>query len=215
MPTALNRGPPPVRFATRYRLIGSAELAACVRVMEIANDGSRDINPVGELMFRALPFLFGASPSGRQIRRQNIGSCPQAESSAKSVGIFARTTPPRQCVELLDITSSDHRVIRLQGRHEALDDVGHMTPPLLFTVALYAGTSDVILVGAFLVRQMAELHRLYHAVGDKGGAQACSQAQKQHLATFVASQGLHGGVVDHFDWTTERLREIKREPAPS
>jgi|SRR6516165_11894227 len=66
-----------------------------VRVMEIANDGSRDINPVGELMFRALPFLFGASPSGRQIRRENIGSCPQAESSAKSVGIFARTTPPR------------------------------------------------------------------------------------------------------------------------
>src|SRR6516162_4384231 len=65
MPTALNRGPPPVRFATRYRLIGSAELAACVRITEIANDGSRDINPVGELMFRALPFLFGASPSGR------------------------------------------------------------------------------------------------------------------------------------------------------
>src|SRR6516225_11331703 len=73
----------------------SAELAACVRITEIANDGSRDINPVGELMFRALPFLFGASPSGRQIRRQNIGSCPQAESSAKSVGIFARTTPWR------------------------------------------------------------------------------------------------------------------------
>src|SRR6516164_1186197 len=126
---------PPVRFATRYRLIGPAELAACVRVTEIANDGSRDINPVG-VMFRALPFLFGASPSGRQIRWQNIGSCPQAESSAKSVGIFARTTPLRQCVELLDVTSSDHRVIRLQGRHEALDDVGHMTPPLLFTAAL-------------------------------------------------------------------------------
>ena len=84
-----------MRFATRYRLIGPAELAACVRVTEIANDGSRDINPVGELMFRALPFLFGASSSGRQIRRQNIGSCPQAESSAKSVGIFARATPPR------------------------------------------------------------------------------------------------------------------------
>ena len=83
-----------MRFATRYRLIGSAELAACVRITEIANDGSRDINPVG-VMFRALPFLFGASPSGRQIRRQNIGSCPQAESSAKSVGIFARATPPR------------------------------------------------------------------------------------------------------------------------
>ena len=134
-----------MRFATRYRLIGSAELAACVRITEIANDGSRDINPVGELMFRALPFLFGASPSGRQIRRQNIGSCPQAKSAAKSVGVFARTTPPRQCIELFDVTSSDHRVIRPQGRREPLDDVGHMTPPLLLTAALQAGTSDVVL----------------------------------------------------------------------
>src|SRR6516162_10815912 len=44
-----------------------------VRVMEIANDGSRDINPVGELMFRALPFLFGASrPGGRFDGRTSV-----------------------------------------------------------------------------------------------------------------------------------------------
>jgi hypothetical protein len=53
---------PPVRFATRYRLIGPAELAACVRVTEIANDGSRDINPVGELMFRSLTFFVWSEP---------------------------------------------------------------------------------------------------------------------------------------------------------
>ena len=79
-----------MRFATRYRLIGSAELAACVRITEIANDGSRDINPVGELMFRALPFLFGASPSGPQIRWKNVGSRPQAKSAttAEAVAII-------------------------------------------------------------------------------------------------------------------------------
>ena len=78
-----------MRYATRYRLIGSAELAACVRITEIANDGSRDINPVG-VMFRALPFLFGASPSGRQIGRENIGSRPQAKSAttAEAVAII-------------------------------------------------------------------------------------------------------------------------------
>src|SRR4030095_4029677 len=101
-------------------------------------------------MCRASRFLFGASPSERQIGRQNIGFRPQAKSAAKSVGIFARTTPPRQCVELLDVVSPDHRLIRPQGGREPLDDVGHMTPPLLLTAALQAGTSDVILVGAFL-----------------------------------------------------------------
>src|SRR6516225_11424211 len=110
---------------------------------------------MGELLSRALRFLFGASPSGPQIRWKNVGSRPQAKSAAKSVGVFARTTPPRQCIELFDVTSSDHRVIRPQGRREPLDDVGHMTPPLLLTPALEAGTSDVILVGAFLVRQVS------------------------------------------------------------
>src|SRR6516165_4016693 len=63
---------PPVRFATRYRLIGPAELAACVRVTEIANDGSRDINPVG-VMFRALPFLLErARPGGRFDGRTSV-----------------------------------------------------------------------------------------------------------------------------------------------
>jgi hypothetical protein len=47
----------------------------------------------------------------------------------------------------------------------------------------------------------------------EAGAEACSQTQKQHLVAFVATQGLHGGVVHHFGRTTERLREIKRDPA--
>ena len=83
-----------------------------VHVTEIANEGLRVINPVDELMFRALRFLFGASPSGPQIGRKNVGSSPQAKSAAKGVGIFARTTAPGQCIKLFDITSSDHRVIR-------------------------------------------------------------------------------------------------------
>ena len=61
-----------------------------VHVTEIANDVSRVINPVGELMFQALRFLFGASPSGRQIGRENIGSRPQAKSAttAEAVAII-------------------------------------------------------------------------------------------------------------------------------
>ena len=62
---------------------------------------------------------------------------------------------------------------------------------------------------------MAELHRLYHAVDDQGGAESGSQAQKQHLATVVTPQGLHGGVVHDFDGTTEGLRKIEPDPATS
>jgi hypothetical protein len=82
-----------------------------------------------------------AGPSGI-FRREHSGSCPQAKSAEKRVGIFARATPPRQCADVVDVASSKHRFVRPQGRYEALDDVGHVTPPLLLTVALQAGTSE-------------------------------------------------------------------------
>ena len=44
-----------------------------------------------------------------------------------------------------------------------------------------------------------QLHRLDNAIHDHGGAQAGPQTQKEHFATLVAPQGLHGGVIDDFD----------------
>ena len=43
----------------------------------------------------------------------------------------------------------------------ALHDIDHATLPLLLTVTFQA--SDVLLIGAFLVREMTEFHRLHLA----------------------------------------------------
>ena len=72
---------------------------------------------------------------------------------------------------------------------------------------------DVVLVGAFLVRKMAQFHRLDDAVDDHGGAKAGSQTEEQHLAALVAPQRLHGGVVDDLDRTLEGGCEIEPDPA--
>ena len=59
---------------------------------------------------------------------------------------------------------------------------------------------------------MAELHGFYDAVDDHGGTETGAQTQEEHLTPFVTSQSLHGGVIDHFDWTLEGGFEI--EPGP-
>src|SRR3974377_1973563 len=114
-------------------------------------------------------FSLGASTFARRhiIR-------PQAEATEKSVSIFARPPPRRQAVKFLDVAASDHRVIGSQRRPETFDDVGHMTSPFLLAVALQAVAADIIFVGPFLVRQMADLHRLQQTLYDQRGAQGHS-----------------------------------------
>ena len=60
---------------------------------------------------------------------------------------------------------------------------------------------------------MAQLHRLDDAVDDHGGAEAGSQSQKEHLSALIATQGLHGRVVDDLDRAAERGVEVESNPA--
>src|SRR3974390_3416327 len=99
-------------------------------------------------------FSLGASTFARRhiIR-------PQAEATEKSVSIFARAVPRRQRVKLAEVAAAEHHVIGSQRRPETFDDVGHMTSPFLLAVALQALAADIIFIGAFLVRQMADFTR--------------------------------------------------------
>src|SRR5262249_34285242 len=54
----------------------------------------------------------------------------------------------------------------------------------------------------FFVRQVAELHRLYLAIDDKGGTESRSEAQKQHFAALVAAHSLQGGIIDDLHGAT-------------
>src|SRR5262249_61883941 len=80
---------------------------------------------------------------------------------------------------------------------------------------LEAAAPDVVLVGAFLVRQVSELHWLHDALDDHGAAETGAEAEKQHFAAPVASQGLHGGVVHDLYGTTKSPGEIEFNPTAS
>src|SRR5262245_3632182 len=84
---------------------------------------------------------------GRQIRRDQAVLCPQTKAAAERVGVGTLATTRRQGLELLDIAAADNRIVGLQRRVKALDDVGDMASPLLRAVAFHAGPADVGLVG--------------------------------------------------------------------
>src|SRR5262245_24005034 len=102
----------------------------------------------------------------------------------------------RQGLELLDVASSEHRVVGFERRNESCHDVGNITPPFLLAMALKSGAADIVLIGALLVGQMSKLHGLHDAVDDECRPKPGSEAQKEHLAALVAPQSLHGGIVD-------------------
>src|SRR5262249_24882225 len=131
-------------------------------------------------------------------------SLPQPKSAEKRIGIVACTRMWRKRLELADVAAANNDVIGLERRNQPRHDVGDVTTPFLLAVALQAGTPHVVLEGGLLVGQMAELHRLHDAIDDHGRSKSRSQSQKQHLATPVASQSLHGGIIDELCRTAER-----------
>ena len=60
---------------------------------------------------------------------------------------------------------------------------------------------------------MPQLHRLKYSVDDHCGPEPRAEAQKEHAAPLVASERLHGSIIDNLDWTPECLAEIKSDPA--
>src|SRR5258708_37830617 len=90
-----------------------------------------------------------------------------------------------------------------------------MASPFLLSALLQALLANVIFIGSLLVGKVGQFHRFDGAVDDHGGTETGSQPQEQHLAAFVASQSLHGGVIHDFDRTLERGFKVKSHPAAS
>ena len=62
---------------------------------------------------------------------------------------------------------------------------------------------------------MPELHRFHDAIHHHGGTEPGTQPEEEHLAMLVASQCLHGGIVDYLDRTLERGFKIESGPPVS
>ena len=72
-----------------------------------------------------------------------------------------------------------------------------------------------VMVERFVLPQLevTQRERHDHAVGDERRAHAGAEAEVQHLAAFVAAEGLHAGVVHHPHRAVESVAEVEIDPA--
>src|SRR5262245_31029552 len=140
---------------------------------------------------------------------------PQTKPSQECIGVVARSATWRDLLQFLDVSSSQNDVLRCQSGHEASDHVRHVLPPFLFAQPIVAADPDIVFEGAPFVWQMAKLHGFYDAVHDHGGAEAGPQPQEQHLATLIAPEGLHRGIIHDLDWTLKRRFKVIAHPPAS
>src|SRR6516165_3778495 len=59
---------------------------------------------------------------------------------------------------------------------------------------------------------MAQLHGLDDTIHNHRGTQTSSQAQEEHPAALVASERLHGRIIDNFDRAPKRCSKVKPHP---
>src|SRR5262245_25902528 len=137
---------------------------------------------------------------------------PKPKPSQERIGVVARTAMPRQLFQFLHVPSPQDHIIGFEGSDQEGDHVRYIFAPLLFAVLIESANAHVVLIGALLIRQMAQLHRLNDAVQNHGGTQTRSQAQEQHLAALVAPQSLHGRIIDQLDRAPERCSIVEPHP---
>ena len=138
---------------------------------------------------------------------------PESKPSAESIGVVSHAATRRDLFQLLNIASAQNHVIRFESGDHASHYVLDIASPLFLAVFFQSLESHVALIRSLLVREMTQFHWLHDAVHDKGRTEAGTQAEEKHLAAFVASQSLHGSVVDHLDRTPECSSKIKSDPA--
>src|ERR1700682_4636931 len=113
----------------------------------------------------------------------------------------------------MNVASSEHHIVGLEGSNQALHNILDKTPPFCLAVLLQSPDPNVVLKGGFFVRQVSQLHRLDNSIGNPGGTKASSETKEQHLAAFVTSQRLHRCIVYDFDWTLKGCFEIETGPS--
>jgi hypothetical protein len=138
-----------------------------------------------------------------------IVAVPQREPSAERIGVVAGAATGRELFQFPHVASSENDVVGFEGGDEAGHHVSDALAPFLLAQPLQSLDPDMILVGGPLVRKVAELHGLDDAIHNHAGTEAGSEAQEEHLPAFVASEGLHGRIVDDLHGTPECDFEIK------
>src|SRR5579862_4788962 len=147
-------------------------------------------------------------------RHRPVRIRPDAKTPCKGVRVAPQAHVHRQFPQTARITAAENDVVDLKCSAEALTDIRNGTPPLLVSEPLQSALAGVILVSpSLLVWQMRKLSRLHHTVDDERRAKAGAQSKKEHPASLIASDGLHGRIVDDADGAAECAAVLKPHPA--
>ena len=93
---------------------------------------------------------------------------PEFESSCKRIGVVSYPATWRDFLQLLNIASAQHHVVRFKSGDHASHHVLDVAPPLFLAVFFQSSESDVALVRSLFVRQMTEFHGFDDAIYNEG-----------------------------------------------
>src|SRR5262249_36845490 len=76
------------------------------------------------------------------------------------------------------------------------------------------GFAEIILDDAAIaIGQVTQLERKDMIVPNQGGPKSCSESEKEHPATVIAAEGLHGCVIDDAHRFAQRFPKVESHPA--
>src|SRR5579862_4269 len=157
-----------------------------------------------------------ASPRGIGRADEAAALSPDAHATREGVAVVTEPNIVRQPLEAHGIAAAEHDVVCLENSSERLDHMTNRLAPFLVSAPSAPALANVILEGmAVLVRHVTDFRRLDHAVDDERRPEPGAEPEKQHAATVIAANGLHGGIIEDAQGLAERVHEIVAHPSPA
>src|SRR5258708_11019366 len=138
---------------------------------------------------------------------------PEAEADEEGVFVFAEAGAGGEGVEFFAVAAAEDNIIGGERLLEKFHHFGDVAAPFFLAKAFEAAKTEIVFVGfSLFVNQVRKFHWLEKTVHDHRGAESRAKTEEEHVAAFVAPEGLHGGVVDDFHREAEGFSEIDRHP---
>src|ERR1700719_1906710 len=156
-----------------------------------------------------------STAGGQSLHRDfGVAYAPQAKSSDKRVTIASEAHVAGQLFQLFAVAAAEDNIVGTERCDQFAGDLEYISPPFLFSEPAQPAQSEVILIGlAVLIGKMGELHGLHGTIDDHSRSQAGTQAEEEHAASAVASNGLHDGIVHQFHRAPKGAAKIESYPA--
>src|SRR5262245_31702520 len=97
---------------------------------------------------------------------------PKSKSSSKGVCVVACPAKSREPFQFVNVSATEHDLVRLERSDEALYDIFNEAPPFPSAKSFQSTKTDIVLESGLLVRQVSQFHRFDDAIHDQSGSQS-------------------------------------------